>query len=266
MNKRPSNKTLDIQHNLKMKTFQEKQSSLTDKEDELAVVNEAINRLSKNALSNLSPDEFEKYIDLNDKKRELEHDIHLIKQSCDELDYYVNTADIVFKYYDIVENGNILENENSQIVTENSILKFFQNPSDSNTQNGEPSSAKSTSKKDDDRASLLEKYMGTIDENYMANSPHTDADYCPICESKNRTLLVNDGLMYCNDCYTIETIIIDHEKPSYKDPPKEISYFSYKRLMIRCLKCYIVLVGMHCVLATLPNCWKVLIIHLNYLV
>jgi hypothetical protein len=248
MNKRPSTKTLDIQHNLKMKTFQENQSSLTDKEDELAVVNEAINQLNKNALSNLSPNEFDKYMDLNDKKRELEHYIQLIKRNCDELDYYVDTADIVFKYYDIVENGNILENENSQIVTENSILKFFQNPSDSNTQNninGEPSSAKSNSKKDDDRASLLEKYMGTIDDNYMCHSPHTEADYCPICESKNRTLLVNDGLMYCNDCYTIETIIIDHEKPSYKDPPKEISYFSYKRLMIRCLKCYIVLVGMH---------------------
>jgi hypothetical protein len=23
---------------------------------------------------------------------------------------------------------------------------------------------------------------------------------------------------------------VDHEKPSYKDPPKEISYFAYKRI------------------------------------
>lgn len=247
MNKRPTNKTLDIQHNLKMKSFQNHQCSLTDKEDELAVVNEALNQLSKTALSNLSPNEFDKYIDLTDKRRELEHEIQLIKNGHDELDYYVNTADVVFKYYDIVENGNILENENSQIITENSILKFFQVSTTSpRPASGEPSSAKSTDKKDDDRASLLEKYMETIDENYMSHSPHTDADFCPVCESKNRTLLVNDGLMYCNDCHTIETIIIDHEKPSYKDPPKEISYFSYKRLMIRCLKCcvlYVVLVG-----------------------
>jgi hypothetical protein len=36
--------------------------------------------------------------------------------------------------------------------------------------------------------------------------------------------------MYCKDCYTIDNLIVDNDKPSYKDPPNEITYFSYKRI------------------------------------
>ena len=28
----------------------------------------------------------------------------------------------------------------------------------------------------------------------------------------------------------VDYIVIDSDKPSYKDPPKEISYFAYKRI------------------------------------
>jgi hypothetical protein len=37
-------------------------------------------------------------------------------------------------------------------------------------------------------------------------------------------------MIHCNNCDSIEYILIDHDRPSYKDPPKEISYFSYKRI------------------------------------
>ena len=69
--------------------------------------------------------------------------------------------------------------------------------------------------KEDDRATILDKYMQHTDNNYMKEKGSEDNDTCPVCNSKTRTLLVNDGLMYCNDCHTIETIIIDHEKPKW---------------------------------------------------
>ena len=30
--------------------------------------------------------------------------------------------------------------------------------------------------------------------------------------------------------WEVDYIVIDSDKPSYKDPPKEISYFAYKRI------------------------------------
>jgi hypothetical protein len=41
--------------------------------------------------------------------------------------------------------------------------------------------------------------------------------------------MTNDGLIVCQNCNAVEFVILDHEKPSYKDPPKEASYFCYKR-------------------------------------
>ena len=36
--------------------------------------------------------------------------------------------------------------------------------------------------------------------------------------------------MICERCGDETTILIDSDKPSYKDPPREISYFAYKRI------------------------------------
>jgi len=43
-------------------------------------------------------------------------------------------------------------------------------------------------------------------------------------------VLLHDGCAYCSECFTQEYILIDHEKPSYKHPPKEIIYYAYKRI------------------------------------
>ena len=53
---------------------------------------------------------------------------------------------------------------------------------------------------------------------------------CWHCYSGSRTVQLQDGYVFCNDCHTIEYILVDHEKPSYKDPPKEVAYFAYKRI------------------------------------
>ena len=36
--------------------------------------------------------------------------------------------------------------------------------------------------------------------------------------------------MICKKCGDISYIVIDSDKPSYKDPPKEVCYFAYKRI------------------------------------
>lgn len=57
-----------------------------------------------------------------------------------------------------------------------------------------------------------------------------DTDKCPACGSRNRRVYFHDGLVSCNDCHVVDHAVLDHDRPSYKDPPKEISYFAYKRI------------------------------------
>jgi ribosomal protein S27AE len=40
----------------------------------------------------------------------------------------------------------------------------------------------------------------------------------------------NEAMLYCTECGMTEFILIDSDRPSYKDPPRESSYYAYKRI------------------------------------
>jgi len=41
---------------------------------------------------------------------------------------------------------------------------------------------------------------------------------------------MNEATMTCTSCGHKEFILIDSDKPSYKDPPRELSYYAYKKI------------------------------------
>lgn len=53
---------------------------------------------------------------------------------------------------------------------------------------------------------------------------------CDHCGSMRRTVLMHEGQCYCNECGTVEYILVDHDKPSYKEPSKESLAQAYKRI------------------------------------
>lgn len=65
---------------------------------------------------------------------------------------------------------------------------------------------------------------------YMNHTNCADQTICSHCHSSDFTTLLHEGCVTCNKCFTVEYIIVDHDKPSYKDPPKEMAYFAYKRI------------------------------------
>ena len=44
------------------------------------------------------------------------------------------------------------------------------------------------------------------------------------------TVIFSEGIIICRECGIQKEILVHSDKPSYKDPPKEISYFAYKRI------------------------------------
>ena len=40
----------------------------------------------------------------------------------------------------------------------------------------------------------------------------------------------SEGLSICNNCSKTMKYLIENEKPSYKEPPKEVCFYAYKRI------------------------------------
>lgn len=210
-----SKKTLDIQHNNKMNDFHLKTQKLQQLKDELTRLEVLFDPLCTST-------------DDKEKINELRKDINILESiQEDELDYFVNTAPILFKYYDIIEKG--CQDESiigSPKVPEKSVLRMLM-------KHKEPSVQDDTVSKEnekEDRASLLERYMTFTDANFVKPIDYDIPNKCNYCGSMNMFLHMNDGFACCNDCSCMEYLIVDHERPSYKDPPREVSYFAYKRI------------------------------------
>jgi hypothetical protein len=225
-------KTLDIQHSTKLTQLQEHEIKCNQLKQELKDTNSKIDGLMKlKKTVGLSDEEFDSYMSLVDSRDDMQKELDAIYEQMNEVDYYVNTAPILFKYYDILEKGAGDEDSINKInVGDNSILKFFIK---SNNEEDQQDSK-------DDRASLLDQYLELTDDNYVTKMSTDVKDCCKFCSGSNIFMLPTDGINYCNDCCSVEYITIDHDKPSYKDPPLEVSYFCYKRInhLNECLNIY----------------------------
>ena len=77
---------------------------------------------------------------------------------------------------------------------------------------------------------LLDNYLILNDKNYIKNQKDVvDTTICPDCNIE-MTIYNTESITICEKCGKINYIILDSNKPSYKDPPPEISYFAYKRI------------------------------------
>lgn len=215
-------KTLDTQYISKIQEFGEKETIVGKIQKDIEKL--ALDIMSlKEKQSEMNDYEFESYMQKQDQLADLKCKLDKLQKYDEELDYYVNTAPILFQYYEILKNGNENTQARKPVANEKSILKYFIGAS-------QPKEDEKPKEAPIDRAGLLEKYMHITDPHHIKTVEKEQKDCCPHCDSTDRNVLVNDGLVYCNSCNTVEYIIIDHERPTYKDPPREISYFAYKRI------------------------------------
>ena len=73
--------------------------------------------------------------------------------------------------------------------------------------------------------------MKLIDKNYI-NITNNDTNISDICNKCMVEMLLNNnaGVLICPKCGLMENIIVDSDKPSFKEPPKEMTSFCYKRI------------------------------------
>jgi hypothetical protein len=240
-----------------MEEFDHLQTQKREYEEELHDVTSKLEKIKERPKKELNDSELFDMIELADKISDLKHHIEKINSNSDEIDYFTKTGNVLFEYYSLLDNSNnistVAGNRKNKIVDSSSntnrrcVVDFFTKASkeqhadadadaDADTHARENSTdsvntGANISINENNRAELLERYLSFTDENYIDNSvANKDPTICAFCGNEDLQLYVNESLFCCETCWTVKKVITDNEKPSYKDPPKEISYFSYKRI------------------------------------
>ena len=149
-------------------------------------------------------------------KRKMIDDLHSdIIEEMEESDrnaYYLDNGLILDKYY---KGDTQIKQQDDQ-----GILSYFKKEDEPTT----------LDKEDQEEFNLMNQYLCNIDDT-VQNTKYIDyqLDKCRQCNGgmyfKN-----NEGEIMCNVCGYTEDIMIVTEKSSFNDPPREVSYFAYKRI------------------------------------
>lgn len=184
---------------------------------------------------------------LGDQIRDLEQRIKQLRSFKDEIEYYENTADILFEYYELIENQETQPSCTKHLtpvrptkgkkkflpVTSKTILEALQiiDPEAPTEQTDLSTSSYSQDiqRPTRDKSTLVDEYLASIDPTYVRKTNNEILGNCYFC-AVPLVCLPHDGIMVCPKCGYQETLLVEQNRPIYKQSAKETSHFSYKRI------------------------------------
>ena len=235
--------TLEAHHQQKMKEFGEIKQSKTEL---LAALTEAEEKLDSLPESAVFSDESRQLIDLAE---EIRKKLKAIDADDHRLDYFLDVGDMLFKYFDAQESLAAGDSVNTLMpairMPTNSVLSYFTEAVEQPTiqasqqataiQKARQKASELDSSDGLNRDKMLEKYLAVVEPSAIKSGimPGSGIEpgwgSCPVCDVE-MTFYQNEALLGCPRCGHEEFILVDSEKPSYKDPPREITYFAYKKI------------------------------------
>lgn len=245
-----SNITIDAKHNEMINYFINQQESIPSLKEELRKLIEEYNNKDSSRKNDL---EYIVYRDnLRDNINSLKSRINEIINNNDLNNYYLEVGTLLHSYYENIENSKnnddeLIENFEDNLLNyddnndsddeedninieipekKNNVLNFFNENVFTSLKISDFVKQESKFKK----TNYLEEYLQKIDSNYV---PKIKIDMnvckCPKCDIE-MILYPSDGIQVCNNCGFQQNVLIESDKPSFKDPPLEVCYFSYKRI------------------------------------
>jgi hypothetical protein len=262
-------KTLESYHSLNFTRIREEQTKLPELKKQLAVKKAEFHELETLFQSPSPITSNNEIAALTSRQRieaeiaELHEKIQAIENGETEADYFLRVGDILFSYTDAQDRiaaGHKTADPFASKKTRmpaNSVYSYFTNGEDitefpaypaydavapevaasaSTASTAATTSSKAAAVTSDigfHRDKALECYLSALDPNNVQHeaavmsSLEENFGSCPVCDTE---MLFNETFLDCKECGYREYILIDSEKPSYKDPPREMSYYAYKKI------------------------------------
>lgn len=206
------------------------------------------NTIDINSIDILDDDIYKEKYRIEESIEYLQGEINKIENNEHLNDYFIKTGHLLYDYYD---GSNTLEKEYQSakdleldISSSGEDYDTEDSASCENVKRATLGNAIKKTKITDfiekekgfEKAELYDKYIKLINNQtfiqkdiFMKKSQVGQSAICPKCNI-GLTLVHSEGLQVCNQCGVTEYILIDSEKPSFREPPPEVSYFAYKRI------------------------------------
>lgn len=159
------------------------------------------------------------------EKTKLRSRISSIRTSISNLEssrqrYMTENSRIVFAYYrdkkESTAGGRVSKNE--------AVARMFRMSSSSVLPDERQPNEKGMKR-------ALADYARNMDANKIDMSFYTNTNRGICIECSGELVLVEDeGVAICNKCFIIHPDVVENEKPSYKEPPKEVCFYAYQKI------------------------------------
>ena len=204
--------TLDNKHKEFMNEFNK------DEKDKIPQLQEKKKHL-KETLQNQEIT-IENQLEIMDEIKEISLKIKELKNKKKE--YFLENSKYIFEYFEnkkSISNGNYVNNVNNKTKM---ITNFFKIKENDNYQE---------LNQNKNNKNIVQKYLSNIDDMFLdVNSFVYQTDICKYCNKGELMPLEDEGVLMCNNCSRNIPYLIENEKPSYKEPPKEVCFYAYKRI------------------------------------
>lgn len=153
----------------------------------------------------------EEILDIKDRLIIIKDEIKTIKSA--EKNYLLKNSKYVFEYFE--NKKQISEGKNKTTM----LNEFFNvNKNEINDTNAK-------------ERSNVQKYLTNVDETFLdINNFVMQTDICETCNKGELIPVDHEGSLVCNNCSKSIRYLVENDKPSYKEPPKEVCFYAYKRI------------------------------------
>jgi hypothetical protein len=205
-------------------------------DDDTDCISSMVNKLKNNS----------KNVSINDKKNE--------KNTSDELNNMEQIMEIRDAIEEVSKTIKSMKNEKNKYMLDNikHIFNYFENKKQISKQNesqqatkndkvniffkisnNQPNTTKilDVEKNMESTSNIVSKYLTNVDPSFLNIETFVYSnDVCHKCNKGEMILMDDDGILLCNKCFHSVQYLIDNEKPSYKETPKEVCFYAYKKI------------------------------------
>jgi len=173
-------------------------------------------RAKKKYLLNLLENEssilsVEQKLEIQDTLRDIKEQINVSKKA--KKQYYLNNNKHIFDYFENKKNISMNDNKTKLL---NTFFKIHNDDEEIHTSHIKDN---------------VQQYLSNLDESFIdVNKFVVISDICQYCKKGELIPIDHEGIMVCNQCHKHVQYLVENEKPSYKEPPKEACFYAYKRI------------------------------------
>jgi len=204
--------TLDTKHKEFLHEFSQDENTILDYKYEIHKLKQKLNNENETI-------SIEEKLEFMDRILELKEAVKHIQNK--KKDYLLDNSKYIFEYFENKKNisSGIKSQTNSN--KSNAVNKFFKIKEIDNEIN----------LIQNDNNNIVLKYLSNVSDDFLdINNFVYQTDICQVCKKGELIPLEDEGIMVCNICSRSIPYLIENEKPSYKEPPKEVCFYAYKRI------------------------------------